>query len=164
MTSKEKPKVITLTTWLTFFIKISKMKLVLFLCSTQFWRASIPYYTKTVTRRCSAKKRLLKISQNAQENSCARVFFESCNFTKRKTPCEFCKICKNIFFIEHIRWLLLIIKSLGWFFDCSRSILLETAFPAIYGLLLRLIFSLKSYCQADFAYSAILIFLRVRLI
>ena len=55
----------------------------------------------------------LEISQNSQENTCTRVSFliklqaEVCNFIKEETLaqvffCEFCKISKNIFFIEHI--------------------------------------------------------------
>ena len=52
----------------------------------------------TVVRRCSVKKVFLEISQNSQENTCARDSFLinlqaclfSCNF--------FCEISKNIFF------------------------------------------------------------------
>ena len=53
----------------------------------------------------------LKISQNSQENTCARVSFlqsEVCNFITKDTlaqvfSCEFCEIFKNIFFTEHLR-------------------------------------------------------------
>ena len=43
-----------------------------------------------VTRRCSVKKVFLEISQNSQENNCARVFFnkcrhETCNFIEKET-------------------------------------------------------------------------------
>ena len=59
------------------------------------------------------KKIFLNISQNPQETTCARVYFliklhaESCNFSKKDTltqvfSCEFCKIFKNSFFIEHL--------------------------------------------------------------
>ena len=43
----------------------------------------------------------------------------SCNVIKKETPsqvfsCQFCEIFKNIFFIEHLRWLLLpILKPLN---------------------------------------------------
>ena len=58
---------------------------------------------------CSVKKVLLEISQNSQENACARVSFliklqaGACNFIKKDTlaqvfSCEFCKISKNSFF------------------------------------------------------------------
>ena len=45
----------------------------------------------------------LEISQNSQENTCARV----CNFIKKDTlaqvfSCEFCDISKNTFFTEHL--------------------------------------------------------------
>ena len=31
--------------------------------------------SEAVTRRCSVKKKFLKISQNSQQNACARAFF-----------------------------------------------------------------------------------------
>ena len=56
---------------------------------------------------CSVKKVFLGISQNSQENTCAKVSFfqsqaEACNFIKKETlaqvlSCEFCKISKNTF-------------------------------------------------------------------
>ena len=51
--------------------------------------------------RCSVKKVFLEISQNSQENTCARVS-EACNFIKKETlaqvfSCEFCEISKNPF-------------------------------------------------------------------
>ena len=60
----------------------------------------------------------LKISQNSQESTHARVSFliklqpEACNFIKKETlaqvfSCEFCEIFKNTIFIEHLWWLLL---------------------------------------------------------
>ena len=64
-------------------------------------------------QRCSMEKVLLEISQNSQENTCARVSFLiklqalACNFIKKETlaqvfSCKFCKISKNIFFTEHL--------------------------------------------------------------
>ena len=61
------------------------------------------------------KKVLLEISQNSQEDTCARVSLfnkvaglrpHACNFIKKETltqvfSCEFCKISKNTFFTEH---------------------------------------------------------------
>ena len=38
-------------------------------------RASLVSSAETVTRMCSVKCMLLKISQNSRENTCARVFF-----------------------------------------------------------------------------------------
>ena len=54
---------------------------------------------KAVVLRCSVKKVFLEISQNSQENTCARVPF---NFIKKETPAqvffgEFCGISKNTF-------------------------------------------------------------------
>ena len=63
---------------------------------------------KAVVRRCSVKKVFLEISQNSQENTCARVYFlikfqaSACNFINKETleqvfSCEFCEISKNPF-------------------------------------------------------------------
>ena len=63
-------------------------------------------------------KTFLKISQSSLENICTRVSFlmkledSTCNFIKNEALaqvvfCEFCEIFKNIFYIEHLRWLLL---------------------------------------------------------
>ena len=59
-------------------------------------------------RRCSIKKVLLEITQNSQENTCAKVSFlikfqaSGSNFIKKDTlaqvfSCEICKISKNTF-------------------------------------------------------------------
>ena len=56
----------------------------------------------------------LKILQNSQENTCARVSFliklqsSVCNFVKKDIlaqvlPCEFCEISNNTFSTEHLR-------------------------------------------------------------
>ena len=56
----------------------------------------------------------LEISENSQENTCARASFfiklqaEACNFITKETlaqvfSCEFSEISKNTFFTEHIR-------------------------------------------------------------
>ena len=53
-----------------------------------------------MTWRFSVKKVFLEISQNSQENTCARVSFQ---FIKKETvaqvfSCEYCEISKNTFF------------------------------------------------------------------
>ena len=62
--------------------------------------------TEAVTRRCSVKRVFLKISQNSQENTCARVSFltklQAGGFIKREIlayvfSCVFCEISKNTF-------------------------------------------------------------------
>ena len=66
------------------------------------------YSSEAVTQRCSVKKVFLEISQNSQENTCARVSFliklqaSTCKFNKKEAlaevlSCEICKISKNIF-------------------------------------------------------------------
>ena len=60
------------------------------------------------------KEVFLKLLQDSQENTCARVsFFDkvaglACNFIKKETlaqvfSCEFCEICKNTFFDKHLQ-------------------------------------------------------------
>ena len=61
---------------------------------------------EAVVQWCSVKKVFLKISQNSQKNTCARVSFliscrpRACNFVKKETlaqvfSCEICEISKN---------------------------------------------------------------------
>ena len=65
-------------------------------------------FSEAVGQRCSVKKVFLEISQNSQENTCARISFfiklqaDACNFIKKETlaqvlSCEFCEISKNTF-------------------------------------------------------------------
>ena len=72
---------------------------------------------RSSARRCSIKNVFLDISQNSQENACVGFSFlkscrsQACNLIKKETPtqvyfCEFFKIFKNTFFIEHLQWLL----------------------------------------------------------
>ena len=60
------------------------------------------------TQKCSVKKAFLEISQNSQENICARVSFlmelqaQACNFIIKDTlaqvfSCKFCEHFKNTF-------------------------------------------------------------------
>ena len=69
---------------------------------------------KSSTRSVLCNKVFSEISQNPQENICARISFliklqaSACNFIKKETLTqvfsrEFCKISKNTFFIEHLR-------------------------------------------------------------
>ena len=69
------------------------------------------------------EKLFLELSQNSQKNICARVSFliirlqaSTYNFIKKETlaqvfSCEFDKMSKNIFFTEHLRWLLLMLRD-----------------------------------------------------
>ena len=67
---------------------------------------------EAAVRRCSVKKMFLKISQNSQENTCARVSllikFQAWDL-HRCFPVNFLKFSRTPFFIEHLRWLLPII-------------------------------------------------------
>ena len=72
-----------------------------------------PQTREAVVRKCSVKKMFSEISQNSQENICARVSFliklqALGNFIKKMTlaqvfSCEFCKISKSTFFTEHLQ-------------------------------------------------------------
>ena len=73
--------------------------------------------SEAVAQRCSVKKAFLKISQNSQENTYARVSLlikpeAACNFVKKEAlalvfSCEFCEFLRTSFFIEYLRWLFL---------------------------------------------------------
>ena len=58
---------------------------------------------EAVVQRCSVKKVFLKISQNSQENTCAKVSL-LIKLQAQLFSCEFCEFFKNTFFIEHFRW------------------------------------------------------------
>ena len=67
---------------------------------------------EAATRGVLQQKLFLEMSQNSQENTCARVSFliqlQACNFIKKETlaqviSCEFCKFSKNTSFREHLR-------------------------------------------------------------
>ena len=105
---------------------------------------------EAVSRRCSVKKVFLKISQNSQENTCARVSFliklhaiggvlrRSATLLKKRLwhrcfPVNFPKFSRTPFFIKHLRWLLLYI------------------FFSIFYIFLLYIFLLKEYKFFDFA-------------
>ena len=77
-------------------------------------------YSEVVVRRCFAKKVLLKILQNLQENTCARFsllikFFNKIFLLKKRLwhrcfPVNFAIISRTPFFIEQLWWLLLNIR------------------------------------------------------
>ena len=71
--------------------------------------------SEAVARRCSVKKVFLEISQNSQENTCARVSFliklQASGLLKKRFwhrcfPVNFTKLLRIPFLIEHLRWLL----------------------------------------------------------
>ena len=53
---------------------------------------------EAVVQRCSVKKVFLEISQNSQENTCARDSFLINLSLAQVFSCEFCEISKNTFF------------------------------------------------------------------
>ena len=65
------------------------------------------HLTETVARMCSVKKVFLEISQNSQENTCARVSFLIKRLWHRCFPMNFAKFLRTPFLTEHLRWLLL---------------------------------------------------------
>ena len=65
-------------------------------------------FSEAAVCRCFTKQEFLKLAQNLQENVCAGVSFETCNFIKKENlgemfSCEFCEIFSNPFFTEHLR-------------------------------------------------------------
>ena len=61
------------------------------------FRNYVYFVREAAIQRCSVKSVFLEISQNSQENTCARVSF-------------LIKLLAS-FFKEHLRWLLLLIQS-----------------------------------------------------
>ena len=73
---------------------------------------------EAVVRRCSVKKVFLQVSQNSQENTCARVSFNKvaglspATLLKKRLwhrcfPVDFVKFLRTPFIIEHVWWLFL---------------------------------------------------------
>ena len=63
------------------------------------------YNSEAVAQKYSVKKMFLEISQNSQENTCARVSFLvnlQAETLALVLSCEFCEISKNTFFTEHL--------------------------------------------------------------
>ena len=85
-------------------------------------RTTVEDSLKAVVQRCSVKKVLLEISQNSQENTCARVSFliklqasgiRSTTLLKKRLwhwcfSLNFAKFLRTLFLTEHLWWLLLI--------------------------------------------------------
>ena len=74
-------------------------------------------FTEAVAQRCSVKKVFLEISQNSQENTCARVSLlivaglRSATLLKKRLwrrcfPVNFAKFLRTPFLTEHLPWLL----------------------------------------------------------
>ena len=79
------------------------------------------FYSEAATGGILWKKVLLEISQNSQENTCARVFIKK-ETLAQVLSCEFCEICKNTssyrtspvavsaYFVEKSRYILQILN------------------------------------------------------
>ena len=86
-----------------------------------FSKAKLYFITEAVVRRCSVKKVFLEITQNLQENTCARVssliklqawgLRQATSLKKRLWhlcfPVSFAKFLRTPFLTEHLWWLLL---------------------------------------------------------
>ena len=93
------------------------------------WKLLLLSFLEAVTRRFFVKKVFLEISQNSQENTCARVSFlinlqaAACNFVVKETltlflSCEFCKISKNNF-LQNISGFWILGRILKMSFSCN---------------------------------------------
>ena len=102
------------------------------LCSTNldFFVLSLlskdPFHThngEAFVRRCSVEKVFLEISQNSQENTCARVSFtRPATLLKKRLwhrcfPVNFAKFLRTPLFTKHLRRLLLIMLV----YTCKRE-------------------------------------------
>ena len=85
--------------------------------------------SEAVVQSCSTKKVFLKISQNSQVNTCARVSFLIklqawglqlyYKTLAQVFSCEICEIFKNTLFKEYFWWLFLKISFLFFLFILS---------------------------------------------
>ena len=82
----------------------------------------------------------LEISQNSQENICARASFLINETLAQVFSCEFCKISKNTFFTKHL-WMT---ASIFW---VSKKVIMEK-FNTCYRCLNRFrhICTVNDYC------------------
>ena len=86
------------------------MSLIIFQCLKKPRWEHVLHYSEAVTQRCSVKKVFLEISQNSEENTCARVsFLIKKRLWHRYFPVNFAKFLRTPFLTEHLRWLFLII-------------------------------------------------------
>ena len=77
--------------------------------SPEFFWISL-FILEAVVQRCSGKKVFLEISQNSLENTCARVSFWIKIFWRRCFSLNFVKFIRTSFYIEHLRWLLVLFQ------------------------------------------------------
>ena len=86
---------------------------------------------EAVARGCSVKKALLEVSQNLQENTCARVSFLKKRLWHRRFPVNVVKFIRAPFFTVHFYWLLLQIDRL---FRWNRQAVLRKKLDNLGGL------------------------------
>ena len=75
--------------------------------------------SEAVVQSCYIKKVFLEISQNAHENTCARVSFLIKLLWHRCFPVSFAKFLRTPFLTEHLRWLLLLVINFLEFLICT---------------------------------------------
>ena len=102
------------------------------------------------------------MSQNSQENTCARVYFlikmqvEACNFFKKGTlaqlfSCEFCEISKSTFFIEHLQ-------------ETAFVMLFFNKFQCLFLVFLKMLGSRELFAGERSVFSVILRFVQMFLV
>ena len=69
---------------------------------------------RSIRQELFCKKGVVKISQNSQENTCARVSFLKKRLLHRCFSNKFAKILRTCFLTELLLWLLLSMKKLLW--------------------------------------------------
>ena len=115
-------KIIYVNNYTVFIANFRQIKHIFkgFLFVTLLIQGSLLAHIRCNCRRCSVKTVLLEISQDSQENTCARVSFKkfadlrSVTLLKKRLwhsyfPVNFAKFLRTPFLIEHLRWPLLYI-------------------------------------------------------
>ena len=71
---------------------------------------------KTVLQSCSVKKRVLRnFEKLTEKHLCQSLFFIKKETVAQVFPCKFCRVSKNTFLTEHLRWLLQYLLHVNWF-------------------------------------------------
>ena len=103
------------------YIKSKNRSILLLHYSSLSWKINIMVSSEAAVQRCSVKKAFLEISQNSEENTCAKVSFliklqalafRPATWLKKRLwdrcfPVNFTKCLRTPLFIEHPYWLLL---------------------------------------------------------
>ena len=100
-----------LNIYFTFFLPVVDCTFTRVLLRLIVYCYYVTYASEAVLRSCSVKKAFLEISQNSQENACARVSSLKMRFWHSCFPVNLGKFLRTSFLTDHLWWLLLAFQS-----------------------------------------------------